>query len=177
MGSASNHGINHSRAARDLAARWRVLVNRIDRHITAALATMALMLVAYAALVPAMPHIEGKVLPVTSDTEIRIVGGYEGREGWTVIEGSAVKERPCNFEAVRFYLGDRKAHARAQLIFLETTKARPQGRFAFGQWAVQLTPEQLRTNSYAIVKHSCHWVWPTYTTFYEAPDRHGTVAP
>lgn len=133
--------------------------------------TIALGIVAWMALSPALPSIEGRFAPVTRDTVVRRVidpaekvGG-----GWSVIEGVSTKVRDCDFLALEWYLGSRSSGGvRAQYRFLEEAAERGPTPFKFGPWAVQLTADQLKTGAYAIAVHSCHPVWNTRTLFWES---------
>lgn len=127
---------------------------------------ITLGLFGWIALSPALPPVEGYLYPVTGRAEFTRV--EDVRPGYTIIEGHMDKLRPCNFDHIAVYLGSiRGGRARARITLLESSKTRPPGAFEFGPWEVQLTREQLLTNSYAVVTHQCHPLWPTRTVIWE----------
>lgn len=110
-------------------------------------------------------HVEGWLFPVTTlgvITQTQPIG-----ETSTRIWGHAERLRQCSFEQLIWYLGDRTHHARADLVFEEGTKVRGDGFFDFGPWVVQLTSDQLKDRSFAVVYHRCHPFWLTVTRFYD----------
>ena len=109
-------------------------------------------------------RIEGDFFPVTNMGVIE-AHAAEG-ETWTRIWGHSFRLRHCSFDHLSWYLGHEDDDSRADLIFEEGTKVRSNGRFDFGPWLVQLTPQQLFGRSYAIVYHRCHPFWLTETRFY-----------
>lgn len=126
----------------------------------------ALSLFGWIVLSPALPSVEGYLYPVTGQAAFTRV--EDVRPGYTIIEGQLEKRRPCDFDAIAVYLGSiTGGGARARITFLESAKTRPTGSFEFGPWEVQLTSEQLLTNSYAVVTHQCHALWPTRTVIWE----------
>ncbi|MFG5382204.1 MULTISPECIES: hypothetical protein [unclassified Yoonia] len=109
-------------------------------------------------------RIEGYFFPVATPG---VIIRYEAvGETSTRIWGDSARLRHCSFDHLVWYLGDEADNARADLVFEEGTKVRPGGRFSFGPWLVQLTPEQLLGRSYAVVYHRCHALWLTETRFY-----------
>lgn len=139
-------------------------------RINATLSLVILILIGYVFIVPALPRLEGSFMPVAANTTVTRIDQYS-RPGWSIIEGQSLKRRDCSFLAIRWYLGRPGAKAQAQVQFLETTKTRTPGHFNWGEWAVQLTEEQLRGNSFALVDHECHSVWPTTSLFWSSnPD-------
>lgn len=129
----------------------------------------ALVLLAIITFKPILPEVEGKFIPVVIGTQLRIVERHPDMDGWTIISGTTMKKRECDFVSIEWYLGtERGARSKAQVRFLEGTKTRPPTEFEWGPWAVQLTPSQLFENSSAVVTHDCHSGWFTKTTFWSS---------
>ena len=134
--------------------------------IMKAAVTTALMLFGWIVISPALPSLEGRLFPVTGQAEFTSI--ETSRPGYVVISGTLEKHRDCNFDAVRVFLGSVVGgNTRARITFLESAKTRPTGSFEFGPWEVQLTKEQLLTNSFATATHQCHSLWPTRTIIWE----------
>lgn len=111
---------------------------------------------------------EGSMFPVVADVELLKV---EKTPYGTIIEGTARKERPCDFLKVEWFLNTKDGISPARMRSLEGTKVRPTGDFKFGPWVVALTPDELLTSSSSQVRHRCHWFFPTITRFYAPPGK------
>jgi hypothetical protein len=122
-----------------------------------------LMLVVAWAFV-AGPSIEGRLFPVVTDIKItrfqQVNGGTEFWGQFTKLRGN------CRWDHMEWVLGDGERSVRAKLTILEQTKVRGAGRFEFGPWVVDITPEQFEHASYAVVYHHCHFGPLTPTAFY-----------
>jgi len=109
-------------------------------------------------------RIEGQFFPVVSGTHItraQVTDQFSTR-----IWGRAMKERKCSFDRIEWYIGTPDAYAFVDLHIEEASKARVGGGFGFGPWSIKLTPEEIRTRSFATVFHRCHPFWVTETRFY-----------
>lgn len=108
--------------------------------------------------------LEGAIRPVVRDVDISRMEPVDAIS--TRIWGRFQKIRDCDFFGLDFYLGTPGHASRALLVFEEGAKVRDDGYEDFGPWVVQLTPDQINTNSFAIAKHQCHFAWITETRFY-----------
>jgi hypothetical protein len=131
-----------------------------------ALVTLALILATWVTIQPHLPDLEGYFFPVVEDTKIEVVEPDPEALNWSLIEGSSLKVRDCQFLGIKWYLGHPTFGTQTGFRLLERSKRREPGRFSFGVWAVQLTPEQLTQNSMAVATHRCHPFWITRTVFY-----------
>jgi hypothetical protein len=114
---------------------------------------------------PALGRIEGNIWPVVENT--RIINVRD--DGLTsTFDGDAHKIRDCNFTGIKWFVGqhDGPGRSEAQLLILERDKLRNPSPFAFGPWAIRLSEDDLRQNSFAEVYHNCHALFPTITRFY-----------
>ena len=105
-------------------------------------------------------QIEGHFAPVSGQTQfdrIEPVGETSVR-----IAGQSMKLRECKFVRIEIRTGRGTV---APIQFEEGTVDRGAGRFGFGPWLVQLTPQQLQ-GARAIVYHRCHPLWLTETRWY-----------
>lgn len=109
-------------------------------------------------------RIEGYLFPVVTMGEI--IAFEPVGETSTRFWGRSARLRHCHFDHLVWYLAEGHVATYADLVFEEGPKVRGGGRFAFGPWLVQLTPEQLLDRSYAVVYHRCHLFWLTETRFY-----------
>lgn len=107
--------------------------------------------------------VEGRIAPVVVDAEITRMEAVG--ETATRFWGSFEKARDCQFDSIAFYLGAEGDGPRADFVFEEAAETRAPGAENFGPWLVQLTPDQLRNRSFAIVYHRCHPLWLTETRF------------
>lgn len=108
--------------------------------------------------------VEGAVNPVVDDVEISKMSPVDAIS--TRIWGSFEKLRQCDFLDIEFFLGVPGGASKALVVFEEGAKVRGDGREEFGPWIVQLTPEQIESNSFALVHHRCHFGWITETRFF-----------
>ena len=60
----------------------------------AILAKVLIILMIIAAVLPTLPYIEGRLLPVVTDVNIDVY--QDNGDGWSVLKGSFKKIRNCN---------------------------------------------------------------------------------
>lgn len=111
------------------------------------------------------PKIEGRLNPVVVSTELtRIIPESENT---SKIYGTATKLRECSYLKTEWYYG--KPGEQSVLVPVtinEPAKIRYDGKFAFGPWVLELSHDHVRDESYALVYHQCHILWPTITRFW-----------
>lgn len=129
-----------------------------------------LVLVGYIVLHPTLPFMEGSLLPVTRDTQVHAEPvGDPDFLGWSRVSGSSVKVRNCQFLGLEWFNGrPGQGGVRAQVRFMGPAIDRDDGAFAWTDWRVQLQPDTVSTDSYAVAVHRCHWLWNTKTIFYDS---------
>lgn len=112
------------------------------------------------------PRLEGTFYPVVVRTQITRV--EETADGLASdLWGRARKLRDCTFMGLEWYYTT--SDGRSTLVPMdvrESSKVREPGWMSFGPWRVTLSREQVRENSYALVKHRCHPIWLTETHFW-----------
>lgn len=109
---------------------------------------------------------EGEWFPVTSPAELVSVEPFNG--------GSLVyfrfnKQRECEFIGLSWFR-DTEPFDRVRINFNvdddDSATTRPRGDQVAGPWFIDLPPDELQENSFAIVRHRCHPLWQTSTIFY-----------
>jgi len=129
----------------------------------AILAKVLIILMIIAAVLPTLPYIEGRLLPVVTDVNIDVY--QDNGDGWSVLKGSFKKIRNCNFNRLEWRYGDNQSNVPVALVFPETV-LRKTNKYIFDGWKLQLIPENVKNKSFAVVYHNCHPLWPTITRFY-----------
>lgn len=125
----------------------------------------------YAAALEHMPRIEGALWPVVTPATIshpRYTGPPEFRHTWRAY---AVKVRNCtpvSDEPVRWFLGPRDGqNVEVNTTFTDPPQIRAAGRLYWSGLVIDLNPDLVRTNSFAIVRHQCPGrFWETESIFY-----------
>ncbi len=114
------------------------------------------------------PTVEGRIFPVVVSTKLTRVTAVEKHPDRAIVYGSSRKIRgSCVYKDIEWYYGrPNEAHVLVPVDIVEPAKLRADGRFTFGPWEVHLSPGLIKSNSYAIVRHSCHPFWDTYTWFW-----------
>ena len=108
------------------------------------------------------PEVEGALFPAVTDFEITRI--EQAGPLYSRIWGTFDRPRAeCNFAGLSWYLGTRERSSIAIVTFEEGAAVRPGGGTTFGPWLIQLTPEQVEQNSYAVALHQCHPLWMTRT--------------
>lgn len=127
---------------------------------------IAVLLVLGVFLNEAAGVIEGRFFPVVKDVRVTRIDAAEN--GRSRIWGQFNLTRAgCDFHDVEWELVGAKRSVLASVEFEEGAKERGDGLQEFGSWLVQLTPDQLKERSRAIVYHECPWRWwRTETHFY-----------
>ena len=136
----------------------------VKRHIPNLIFAIVLAMAAWPLINTYGPRIEGYLFPVSAN--VRITSYLPKILGWTEISGAADKLRSCNFDRLEWFLENDGSIVRAEVNFLERTKARPSGDFNWGPWAVRLEAREIETKSTAYVYHRCHPFWLTRTQFW-----------
>ncbi|WP_425090484.1 hypothetical protein [Tropicimonas sp. S265A] len=108
--------------------------------------------------------VEGYLKPVVTPANLTRIEPAESR--WSLIWSNSERLRDCSFEGIEWRIGEPGASSLIDLVFLERSKVRPSGVFDFGPWKLHATREQIEERSFAIVRHRCHFLWLTKTTFY-----------
>jgi len=107
--------------------------------------------------------------PVVS--KLRILSFEVTPDGNTKLAAEFTKLRDCEYVGIAWF---RRYDAGFERIAVELMRAagdtsspnRPLGTQRAGPWVVHLTPDDIRTNSFAQLRHKCHGLWITTTEFY-----------
>lgn len=119
------------------------------------------------------PTIERTWLPVVGKLEITDM--IEIEPGVTEIHAKFRKVRDCEYISVAWYVGNPNGdfrQVRIQTIvdpnMLDDTETsnRPLGSSTAGPWRVGMSLDDLKNNSFAILRHQCHPFWITTTNFW-----------
>jgi len=110
--------------------------------------------VLFAALVPlAVTTFEPKVAPIITPLKIESITAVDGG---SKIVGSAKRLRDCNFIELHWYVGrDGEQSAAAEVKFLDRPQVRPLGKTHWNGIIVDLSPEEVISNSHAVVEYQC----------------------
>jgi hypothetical protein len=139
---------------------------------------VTLLIAIYYLALAIMPRLEGAVLPVTSLATLTSYEPAPPPEWRGVWAAEATKLRECDYVlgSIRWYLGQpggrtQRVHAK----FEDAPEIRSKGVLDWDGLVIDLDPDVLLTNSYAIVVHQCPWRWwETETVFYlsgQSPDK------
>lgn len=152
------------------------LVNKFGRYITAAIISFCVLIGLISGVVfvwSVGPAIEREWFPVVGKLEI--LAANEIEPGVVEIEARFRKVRDCQYLSVQWNVGNPNADARQvrvqtivdpQALNEIASPSRPLGTTIAGPWRIAMTLDDLRDNSFAILKHQCHPFWVTTTQFY-----------
>lgn len=104
--------------------------------------------------------LEGYLFPVVTEFKIEEVS-QDSR-----VRGTFLKMRECQFREVTWYLTDGETKIPVSLTFEDGPKIRHEGRESYGPWHVGIPSDRIRSESYVVVEHRCHPLWPTKTKLY-----------
>lgn len=116
------------------------------------------------------PYIERWALgPVVST--LRIVSIERTQDGHSLVNAEFTKLRECNFNGIAWYHRIGKSFVRVQVELGRvptdpSISNRPLGLQQAGPWIIHLTPDELKTASFAQLQHDCFGLWTTTTDFY-----------
>ena len=116
------------------------------------------------------PYIERWMFgPVVS--KLRIVSIEQTPAGHSLIKAEFTKLRDCSYVGIAWFRRMDEGFERVPVELMRlpndtSSPNRPLGTQRAGPWVVHLTPDELRTTSFAQLSHSCHGLWVTVTDFY-----------
>lgn len=107
--------------------------------------------------------------PVVS--KLRIVSLEETADGHSLLLAEFTKLRDCEYVGIAWFRRFDEGFDRVpvELMRLPTDTSspnRPLGTQRAGPCVIHLSPNELRTNSFAQLRHDCHGLWTTTTEFY-----------
>lgn len=119
----------------------------------------------------ALPRLHGRIFPAVGP--FQITGIFKGNEDYTSrIAGYAIKNNECAFKGVEWALGARNGrYADTSARFLDETAIRSEGVQYWNALMIDLTPSQIRNNSFGSVWHDCGFPWRVRTAFYDPPQK------
>jgi hypothetical protein len=125
---------------------------RFERYsVTVVLVCLVLWLWTF--IDPALGRFEGRHFPVVEDVHVSV---FAETDRTSLAQGYFHVIRPtCRFERIEWRLVGIDRYARAQVEFLEETKARPSGPNDFGPWRISASKARLEGSSVAVVYHQC----------------------
>ena len=115
------------------------------------------------------PAIETRYFPVVDKL---IIDKVEFREPeMTRVWASFRKLRSCDYLGIAWFRGTPDDFKRVPVILHrqpddQSSPNRPVGYQHAGPWDVGMPAKDIATNSFAILSHRCHGLWPTTTNFY-----------
>lgn len=116
------------------------------------------------------PAIEARYMPVVSKLTITDISVDES--GNAVVLAEFTKRRECEYLGLAWYRGQPTGgFERVSLILLRqdgdtSSPNRPPGTQRSGPWIIGMTPDEVLTNSFALLSHRCHAFWVTTTPFF-----------
>lgn len=111
---------------------------------------------------------EGEWFPVTSRAALI---SAEPFDGGALVYFQFTKVRECEFIGLSWFKGQPDGvFDRVRINFNgdgdDSGSTRPRGTQIAGPWFIDIPPNELQANSFAIVRHRCHPFWQTSTIFY-----------
>ena len=116
------------------------------------------------------PTIETRFFPVVG--KLQILKMEAVNEGQTKIWAAFNKIRSCEYVGIAWFRGSRGGQFdRVPLQLLRepddiSSPNRPVGFQRSGPWIVSIPIEEIETNSFVELTHTCHPFWATITEFY-----------
>lgn len=115
------------------------------------------------------PAIETRLFPVVST--LRILSITADQDGQAVVDAEFTKLRDCEFVGISWYRNLAEGFERVPVILHRregdtSSPNRPVGTQRAGPWVIGMPAAELRENSFAVLTHTCHPLWPTRTAFW-----------
>lgn len=116
------------------------------------------------------PALETRFFPVVG--KLQILKVETTPEGHSKIYAAFEKRRNCKYLGISWYRGSRvMGFERVPLTLYrhpgdDGSPNRPIGFQKAGPWVVAIPPDEIRSNSFAELHHSCIPLWTTVTEFY-----------
>ena len=128
---------------------------------------MTTALVVGSSLQSLLPRIHGTLSPVLEPLAIETV--TDKGDGWSRIAGTAVKHKDCTWVRTEWFVGDINGRAAStKMVYGDKPQTRGPGLLSWSKIDVLLSPEQVRTNSYAYTYHDCGWPWLIRSLYYQS---------
>lgn len=147
------------------------MIARIARAYRVLVSDPWLMLFAvvcvYIAISGKAPVIEGKLFPVTVNTQIESVERSE--DGNSLVKLTFENQRDCKYSELTWFKTDKEGRTESVYVnFLDDAKtgSRGEGKHKTQTWYVKIPSDILRDYSLVKVRHSCHFLWDTVTKIY-----------
>lgn len=118
--------------------------------------------------VPVLSVVEGQLLPVVDSTKLE---GLRSDQNGVYFRTEFNKRRNCKYLGLVWYrvlaggVNERVVVKFPRVAGDNSDSTRSTGRQRTGEWFLGMSEEEL-ANSWAEVRHQCHFLWPTTTRFY-----------